>query len=143
MTDRASSTIVVAAPAADVLAVIADFEAYPEWIDSFREAEVLERDDQGRAVRARFVLEAGSVLRDEYTLAYTWREDGVSWQLEQATLMKDQHGSYDVRPVEEGTEVTYELAVDLGVPMLGVLRRKIERRVIETALRDLKKRVEG
>ena len=38
--------------------------------------------------------------------------------------------------------MTYTLAVDLAIPMLGLLKRKAERIVMDTALKELKKRVE-
>jgi hypothetical protein len=39
--------------------------------------------------------------------------------------------------------VTYSLAVDLAVPMIGVLRRRAEKQIMDTALKELRKRVEG
>ena len=42
-----------------------------------------------------------------------------------------------------GTTVTYSLAVDLNIPMIGMLRRKAEKVIIDTALKGLKRRVEG
>lgn len=39
--------------------------------------------------------------------------------------------------------MTYYLAVDLMIPMLGMLKRKAERVIMDTALKELKKRVEG
>ena len=39
--------------------------------------------------------------------------------------------------------LTYELAVDVRIPMIGMVRRKAEKRIIDTALKGLKQRVEG
>ena len=58
-------------------------------------------------------------------------------------MQKAQHGSYTLDPSSEGTEVTYSLSVDLSIPMLGMLKRKAERVVMDTALKELKKRVES
>ena len=73
-------------------------------------------------------MDAG-LLKDTYELAYTWAPNGmsVSWDLVSAQLQKTQHGSYVLKPAGSGTEVTYTLAVDLTVPMIGVLRRKAEK----------------
>jgi hypothetical protein len=46
-------------------------------------------------------------------------------------------------PKGPATEVTYALAVDLVMPMLGMLKRKAEKVIMDTALKELKKRVEG
>ncbi|MFN8078811.1 MAG: SRPBCC family protein [Kineosporiaceae bacterium] len=147
MADRTESSIVVAAAPAEVLDVIADFEAYPEWTGEVRSAEVLSEDDGGWAEQVRFSLDAGAV-KDTYTLAYTWDvvEDGsgtVSWTLVQAGMLKAMDGAYRLREVDGGTEVTYQLSVELRMPMLGMLRRKAEKTIIDTALGALKKRVEG
>jgi hypothetical protein len=89
------------------------------------------------------------VLKDTYTLSYEWDvdEDGsgtVSWTLVEAIVLKAMDGSYRLRLASGGgTEVVYTLAVDLRVPMLGMLRRKAEKVIIDTALNELKKRVEG
>ena len=150
MADRTESSIVVDAVPGDVLDVIADFDAYPEWTGAVRQAEVLEEDEDGWARTVRFVLDAGA-LRDTYTLAYTWdvAEDGtgvVTWTLVEAGILKAMDGSYRLRSVPgaaAGTEVTYTLSVEVKMPMLGMLRRKAEKTIIDTALKELKKRAEG
>ncbi|MBI4940538.1 MAG: SRPBCC family protein [Actinobacteria bacterium] len=147
MADRTESSIVVVAAPGDVLDVIADFDAYPEWTGAVQEADVVEEYEDGWASQVRFTLDAG-VLKDTYTLAYEWDVDEngtgtVSWNLVEATVLKAMDGSYRLRENGSGTEVTYTLAVDLRVPMLGMLRRKAEKVIIDTALNELKKRVEG
>ena len=39
------------------------------------------------------------------------------------------------------TEVTYRLALDLSMPMIGMIKRKGEKILIDTALKGLKQRV--
>jgi ribosome-associated toxin RatA of RatAB toxin-antitoxin module len=147
MSDRTESTIVIGAPPSAVLDVIADFEAYPEWTGAVKRAEVLESDAADRPVRALFELDAGAI-RDTYTLDYTWAVDGdgvgsLSWTLhEPSTVLKALDGTYELHPIADGTAVRYALAVDLRIPMLGMLRRKAEKVIIDTALNELKKRVE-
>ena len=58
-------------------------------------------------------------------------------------MQKMQHGSYVLRPDGAATEVTYSLTVDLAIPMLGMLKRKAERVIMDTALKELKRRVEA
>lgn len=147
MADRTESRITIQAPAAAVLDVIADFDAYPEWTGAVKQTEILATDTDGWAEQVRFVLDAGAI-KDTYTLGYDWDvdQDGsgtVSWQLVEAQMLKAMEGSYELRPAGDGTDVTYRLAVDLKIPMLGMLRRKAEKVIIETALNELKKRVEG
>ena len=147
MADSTQSSIVVAAPPEDVLDVIADFESYPQWTGAVREVEILEADQDGWADQVRYTLDAGAI-RDTYTLAYTWDlyEDGtgtVSWNLVEGQVLKAMDGSYELVAVEGGTEVTYTLAVEVKMPMIGMLRRRAEKTIIDTALNELRKRVEG
>ncbi len=143
MADQSTQSIVVDAPAADVMAVIADFGSYPEWVSAAKQVEVQRTADDGRARRVRFVLDAGSV-KDDYVLDYDWQGDrAVTWSLVSSQLMKRQDGSYTLRETDGRTEVTYAITIDLSIPMLGMIKRKAEKVILDTALKELKKRVEG
>jgi hypothetical protein len=142
--DESTQSITIDADPAEVMAVIADFPNYPVWTGSVKQAEVLETGPDGRARRVSFVLDAG-ILRDQYELVYDWEGQlRVEWRLTQGQMMRAQHGSYTLRSEGPGrTHVTYSLTVDLSIPMLGLLKRKAERVVMNTALKELKRRVEG
>jgi len=143
MAEQTTSTIVVNATPKEIMTVIADFAAYPEWADSMRETEVLSTDEAGRPKQVRFKVDAGAIS-DEYTLDYTWSRNEVTWTLVQAKMVKGMDGAYVLRDLgAEGTEVTYRLAVDVSIPMIGMLKRKAEKVIIDTALKGLKKRVES
>jgi ribosome-associated toxin RatA of RatAB toxin-antitoxin module len=143
MADQSTQSIVVDAPAADVMAVIADFPSYPQWVAAAKKVEVVEDGDDGRARRVHFVLDAGAV-KDDYVLHYTWDGDReVSWTLVQGQMQKRQDGSYTLEEKDGRTEVTYSITIDLSVPMLGMIKRKAEKVILDTALKELKKRVEG
>jgi ribosome-associated toxin RatA of RatAB toxin-antitoxin module len=143
MAEQSTQSIVVSAPPTDVMAVIADFPAYPQWVSAAKTVEVLDTGPDGRARRVRFVIDA-TVLSDDYVLDYTWDDDRqVSWTLVSSRLMKRQDGSYTLREAGGGTEVTYRLTVDMAIPMIGLLKRRAEKVVLDTALKELKKRVEG
>lgn len=142
MADQTTSTIVIQASPTDVMAVIADFPAYTEWAKGMQQVTVLDPGEGGRASRVRFVLDV-SPIKDEYTLAYTWEDDTrVSWRLVDGTLLKAMDGDYTLRDLGGSTEVTYRLALDLSIPLIGMLRRKGEKVLVDTALRGLKTRVE-
>jgi uncharacterized membrane protein len=143
MADQSTQSIVVDAPAADVMAVIADFPAYPQWVAAAKKVEVLEEGAGGRAQRVHFVLDAGAV-KDDYVLDYTWDGDRkVSWTLVQGQMQKRQDGSYTLVEKDGSTEVTYSITIDLSIPMLGMIKRKAEKVILDTALKELKKRVES
>ena len=143
MADESTQSIAIDASPAEVMAVIADFENYPVWAGSVKSTEVTVPGADGRARRVAFTLEAGPV-RDQYELEYTWTDDRlVEWTLVSGQMMKAQHGRYELAPTAAGTDVTYHLSVDLAIPMLGMLKRKAQRVVMDTALNALKRRVEA
>ena len=139
MADQASSSITIDATADQVLAVIKDLEAYPEWAGGISKVVI---DEPGPA-KATFTM-SQSGMSDEYTLDYAWKADGVSWSLSGTSkMMKSQKGSYQLSEKGGKTDVTYLLTLDLKIPMIGLMKRKAEKMIIETALKDLKKRVEA
>jgi carbon monoxide dehydrogenase subunit G len=144
MADRTSSSIAISATRATVMGVIADFASYPEWATGVRSAEVLEMTEDGRPLRVRFGLDAG-VIRDSYVLAYEWDGDAaVRWQLrEPGSMVTEMSGAYVLTDDGPGTKVSYELAVATRVPMIGLLKRRAEKTIIDTALKGLKSRAES
>ncbi|KAA1399762.1 SRPBCC family protein [Aeromicrobium ginsengisoli] len=142
---RTTSDIVIDAPAATIMDVIADFGSYPGWATGVKAADVVDAGDGSRAKQVHFILDA-TPIRDEYDLGYTW--DGntsVSWSLvEKGSMLKSMDGAYILEPVDDSsTRVTYQLAVDVSIPLLGMLKRKAEKVIIDTALKGLKKQVEA
>jgi len=143
MADQAKSSITINAPKSQVMAVIADFPSYPQWSDQIKSVNVDDAGSGDRAKQVTFTLDAG-VIKDDYTLAYTWNGDErVDWTLVKSKVLKSQDGSYILEDAGDGTEVTYKLTVDLNIPMLAMLKRRAEKMIIDTALKGLKKRVES
>lgn len=126
------------------MSVIADFEAYPEWAQGVKTARVVEQSDDGQVGKVYFELDAAPI-RDSYTLAYAWNgTDSVTWTLDEGKMLRGMDGAYELEDLGDGrTEVTYRLAVDVAIPMIGMLKRKAEKVIIDTALKGLKKRVES
>ncbi|MBA2389169.1 MAG: SRPBCC family protein [Geodermatophilaceae bacterium] len=143
MADQSTQSISIDAAPGQIMAVIADFPSYPEWAGFVQSCEVLDATPNGRARQVRFLLDAG-VVKDDYVLEYDWSPDEsrVDWHLVRGQMQKSQTGSYQLQPAGEATEVTYTLAVDLSIPMLGMFKRKAEKVIMDTALKELKKRVE-
>jgi hypothetical protein len=143
MADRTTSSIVIAVPPPGIMAVIADFGTYPEWATGVRGTEVLSQEADGRASTVRFTLDAG-VIRDSYVLGYDWDGDArVRWKLTEAgSVVSEMSGGYELAERDGGTEVTYDLTVGIRVPMIGMLKRRAEKTIIDTALKGLKSRAE-
>jgi hypothetical protein len=74
----------------EIMAVIADFEHYPDWVASMKSAEVLSFVD-GKAKTVRMVLDH-TLLKDDYVLAYEWKPQAVSWTLLEGNLLRAHGG---------------------------------------------------
>ncbi|HEY3604073.1 MAG TPA: SRPBCC family protein [Sporichthyaceae bacterium] len=145
MADQTTASITIAAAPQAVLDVIADFEAYPQWAGAVKKAEILGRLPDGRAELVHYQLDAGPI-KDEYTLGYDWSQvpNLLTWKLVEGQMLKMLVGSYALVDTGDGhTEVTYHLALDVKIPLLGMIKRKAEKVIIDQALKELKKRVEG
>lgn len=130
-------------PGPVIMAVIADFAAYPQWATGVRAAEILQAGANGRAEVVRFTIDAG-VIKDTYALRYAWQGDeAVRWELaERGSAISEMSGAYLLADAGTGTSVTYELAVGLAIPMIGMLKRRAEKTIIDTALKGLRSRAQ-
>lgn len=143
MADQTESSIAIQADARRVMGVIADLPAYPQWSEGITSVTVL-TSSGGRPITARFELASGPI-RDTYELQYTWDGDlAVHWRLLSADVLRAMDGSYELTVVEPGvTEVRYRLAVDVKIPMIGMIKRKAEKVIVDSALKGLKARAEA
>jgi hypothetical protein len=145
MTEQTEGQIVIEASAAEIMDVLTDFEAYPEWA-AVKSARVLERGDGGVGTRVAFEVDVPVLGRASYTLAYRYApaDGGMSWVSTEARgAVSDISGEYLLTEIDEDeTKAIYRLAVNLGVLLPGFIRTQGEKRVIESALEGLKRRVE-
>ena len=142
--EQTTSSIVIDAGPAAVMEVIGDFDSYPTWAKGVKRAEVVKEGPEGWAEQVFFELDV-SPIKDEYTLTYVWDGyDEVTWTLVSGKMLRALDGAYTLRDLGNGTtEVTYRLALDVSIPLIGMLKRKGEKILIDTALKGLKKRVES
>jgi uncharacterized membrane protein len=145
MTDSASERIQVEAPPDRCWDVAVDFEEYPEWVRDVKEARILERDEQGRGKRVEFRAAAlGKSVR--YILEYDYSEApaAFSWKFVEGDMLRRLDGTYRFEPDgATATRVQYDLAVDLAVPLPGLVKRRAAGLIMGSALKELKKQVEA
>lgn len=123
--------------------VIADVEEYPEWTAGLEVVTRHGSDEEGRPLEATFAGSFGPV-KDTYTVAYEWADSEVSWWLTQGQALKDLHGTYACTDQGDGTtKVEYRLDLDLAIPIVSILRKRGEKVLVDSALKGLKRRVEG
>lgn len=143
MSEKSSSTIVIDAPLADVQAALFDIATYPEWLTSIKKADVLESDDQGRALKAKLSIDAG-MMKDRVTLDYDWSAApaSLSFSMDEADLLTQMDGTYFIKALDEdSTQVTYELTVAVSLPVPAMMITKAQQQTIDVALKELAARV--
>jgi len=153
MGEHATQVTVIDAPPQACFDVCVEFERYPEWAGDIKAVIVEERDREGRGVLVRFRTAAFG-RSTSYTLRYDYAEAPtvLAWVEITGDLTSKLDGAYlftetlvigpDGLP-RPGTEVTYHLEAELKLPIPGFVKRRAEGRIMHTALRELKARVES
>lgn len=138
MSDRVAETTSIAAPPEVVREILLDFPRYPEWVADLKSAEVLDTDDQGRGTRVQFRA-AGMGRSVRYTLSYDHDDPNVvAWVLDEGDIVRKLDGRYVLAAgTGDTTDVTYELEVELLVPLPGFVKRRTEGKIVHAALDDL------
>src|SRR3954469_14116397 len=124
--------------------VVTDFEHYPDWAADIKAVQVVERDDEGRAAEVAFRAAAFG-RSTSYTLRYDYAKAPaqVSWVQVKGDITSKLDGTYHFEPSGDDTEVVYHLVAELKVPIPGFVKRRAQGRIMNTALRHLKARVES
>ena len=144
MAETASQTTTIAAPPDRVWAIAADVEHYPEWAKDVKDVVVRARDEQDRPIEVEF--RASALGRStHYTLSYDYSDapSVLAWSMLRGDIMRTIDGAYHFSPTTDGgTEVRYDLIIDLVVPLPGFVKRRAEVRILNT-VRELKVRAEA
>lgn len=144
MSESSTSTVEVSAPLEEVAAKLSAIAGYPEWLSSIKKVEVTESDAEGRATKADVSIDAG-VMKDRATLSYDWSKapHEISFSLDDADLMTAMDGKYTLKAVDgDSTLVTYELGVELSLPVPRMMISKTEKTTIDQALKELQAQFE-
>lgn len=143
MFERTSRSIIIDGPPEQCMAVITDYASYPDWVDDVKSVDVLRHDDDGRAGLVRYRV-AAMGRSASVTLEYFYGSNPlrVSWHLVEGEPVRRYDGRYVLEPADGGTKVTYDLEVDVAVPLPTFVRRRSEVRVVKAALDDLRQRIE-
>ena len=143
MAEEAHERIHVDASPERCFELATDYENYPTWAKDVKSASILERDDQDRGKKVEYRAAAlGRSVR--YILEYDYSEApaAFSWKFVEGDMLRRLDGRYGFEGDAGGTRVTYDLAVDVSIPMPGLIKRRAAGLIMGTALKELKKAVE-
>jgi len=143
MAEEAHENISVDASPECCWVVATSFERYPDWAKDVKQVAVLERDSEGRGAKVEYRV-AGLGRSIRYVLLYDYAEapGAFSWTLIEGDVLRRLDGRYGFEADGNGTRVTYDLAVDIAIPMPGLIKRRAAGMIMGTALRELKKEAE-
>ena len=135
-----SREVVIEATSEEILDVIADVEATPDWSPQYQKAVILESYPDGRPKQVEMTVKAAG-LTDVMVIEYTWTDSRVSWTLVKSGQLKAQDASYTLTPDGDKTRVKFDLKVDLSIPMPGFILKRTLKGGLETATDGLRKQV--
>jgi uncharacterized membrane protein len=144
MSESSTASVEVEAPLAEVAATLSNIAAYPTWLTSIKKVDVEESDAEGRVVKATVSIDAG-VMKDRATLVYDWSSAPaeITFSLDEADLMTAMDGKYTLKAIDADTTlVTYELGVELSLPVPRMMISKTEKSTIDQALKELQAQFE-
>src|SRR5882757_2752994 len=135
-----SREVVIEASPEEILDVIADIPATPDWSPQYQSAEILDTGDDARPRRVKMTVNTVDVT-DVMEIEYTWSDDSVSWTLIKSGALKKQDASYTLTPDGEKTKVRFDITVDLSIPLPGFLLKRALKGGTESATEGLRKQV--
>jgi hypothetical protein len=147
MPDLVIETTEIDAPPDACWAAAIDYPAYADWAHDLKQVEVQTRDAEGRGLEVLFRA-AGMGRSVGYTLRYDYSDapHRLAWVLVKGDLVSKLDGYYEFEPVEgdpDRTKVDYRLEVELILPLPGFVKRRTQVKIMDTALGELKARVES
>ena len=144
MAQRATESIVVNAPPQVVYSVVTDFAHYVDWVSDLKDVTVLESDHDARPIEVEFRAAAYG-RSTTYALRYDYSRapDQLKWSQTRGDITESLEGQYRFDAAGDGTKVTYDLEVELMVPIPAFVKSRAAQRIQTQALRELKARAES
>lgn len=139
-----SKTVEVAAPAEAIMAIVADFEAYPQWNEEVKGAWVLHRYDDGRPSQLRIDAEVQGQSLTFIQAVYYPADGQIQTVLQQGDLFSKQEQLFAVVAMGATSLLTVDLEVETSVP--GVPKpmvKKLAGDTLEHLAENLRKRAEA
>ncbi len=137
-----SKSIEIDAPPAAILDVIADIDRMPSWSPIHKSVEVIDRYDDGKPKQVRMTVSLMGIS-DDHVVEYKWSGNTVSWELVESSQQKSQQAEYRLTETENGTHVEFDITIDLKIPVPGMLVKRGQKKVLETATKGLRDQIVG
>jgi coenzyme Q-binding protein COQ10 len=136
----ASRSIVINVPPEKLFDVVTDYESYAEFLPEVKSVRV---ERAGPSVSVHY--EVNLVKTIKYSLKMTEeRPTRVRWSLIKGDFMKENNGSWELKPAGEGkTEATYNIEVGVGPLVPKTITSMLVDKSLPSMLEAFKKRAEN
>src|SRR5581483_719912 len=137
-----SKTIEVAASPETIMAIVADFEAYPEWNDEIKGCWVLARYDDGRPSQLRLDVSVQGMDGSYICAVYYPSPAEIYTVLQQGDLFSKQRQNFSVVGMGPTSLLTVDLDVETKLAVPSVMLKKVVNDALDYLADNLKKRAE-
>jgi hypothetical protein len=138
-----SKTVEVNAEAAAILAIVADFEAYPQWNDEAKAVYILARYNDGRPSQLRIDTEIQGQQGTYIQAVYYPGPAQIQTVMQQGDLFSKQNQLFSVVAMGPSSLLTVDLDVETSVPGVPALMvKKLVNDALDHLAGNLKSRAE-
>jgi len=137
-----SKTVEVDAPADKIMAIVGDFEAYPQWNPEIKGCWILARYDDGRPSQLRMDVEIQGQSGTFINAVYYPAENQIYTVLQQGDHFDKQEQKFSVVPIGSTSLLTVDLDVETKLPFPKPMVKKAIGDTLEYLADNLKKRAE-
>lgn len=137
-----SKTVEVSADAASIMAIVADFEAYPQWNDEIKGLWVLARYDDGRPSQLRLDTEVQGVAGTYIQAVYYPGANQIQTVMQQGDLFAKQEQLFSVVEMGAASLLTVDIDVEPSMPVPAPMVKSMLNNVLDHLAENLKQRAE-
>ncbi|MEM6105378.1 SRPBCC family protein [Mycobacterium sp. 050272] len=137
-----SKTVEVETNAAAIMAIVADFERYPEWSDGAKGCWVLARYDDGRPSQIRLDAAYQGFEGVFIQAIYYPGPNQIQTVLQQGELFKKQEQLFSVVETGASSLLTVDIDVEPSMPVPAPMVKMMLNNVLDHLAENLKKRAE-
>jgi ribosome-associated toxin RatA of RatAB toxin-antitoxin module len=137
-----SKTVEVGADAASIMAIVGDFEAYPEWNEPVKGAWVLARYDDGRPSQLRLDTVVQGVEGTYIQAVYYPRANQIQTVMQQGELFAKQEQLFSVVATGASSLLTVDVDVEPSMPVPAPMVKMLLNNVLDQLAENLKLRSE-
>jgi ribosome-associated toxin RatA of RatAB toxin-antitoxin module len=137
-----SKTVEVSASAESIMAIVADFESYPDWNEEIKGCWILARYDDGRPSQLRLDTSVQGMDGTYIQAVYYPGENQVQTVMQKGDLFKKQEQVFSVVEMGTTTLLTVDLDVEVTLPVPAPMVKKVVNDALDHLAENLKARAE-